>query len=198
MNILKNTTFSILLASLTVFSSCSKDEDTEQVKPDLEIKTVTDLDGSAGPLFFSFKTNAQITGADTASTSNKWDIRIASTTVGINKTAGAAAQFQNSTFENVVIAPESGYLSDDIKGSGSWYTYTGQTGTPSNAILTVPGKIWVFKTADGKYAKLEMISYYKGNPNTATPEFANFVTRPPSRFYTFRFAYQADGSRNLK
>jgi hypothetical protein len=56
----------------------------------------------------------------------------------------------------------------------------------------------VIKTSDGKYAKLEMKSYYKGNPDTTTPTFADLATRPASRFYTFRFAYQADGSTTLQ
>jgi hypothetical protein len=56
----------------------------------------------------------------------------------------------------------------------------------------------VIKTADGKYAKVEMISYYKGNPNTTTAAFADLATRPTSRYYTFRFAYQGDGTTSFK
>ena len=66
-------------------------------------------------------------------------------------------------------------------GSGNgWYTYNGQT----HVISPTPGKILVFKTHDGLYAKIEILSYYKdspANPNAFTD---------PSRYYTFNYIYQ--------
>jgi hypothetical protein len=84
-----------------------------------------------------------------------------------------------------------------LVGSGGWYTYTGTTATPNHAILPIAGKILVIKTADNKYVKLEIISYYKGNPDTTTATFADLATRPASRYYTFRFIYQPDGTTNF-
>lgn len=188
-------------------SSCSSEDDDNNnlVKSELQIKTITDLDGSkltgSGSIYFSLKTGLQVTGTDTLS--NKWDIKFKGTTVAINSgisgTGSTIAQVVNSTFESLIEAPEAGYKSDAAGAivTSSWYSYTGQSGTPPNAILPVPGKIIVLKTADGKYAKLEMISYYKGNPNTSSTEFASFTTRPPARYYTFRYALQLDGTRKL-
>ena len=85
-------------------------------------------------------------------------------------------------------------------GSGNgWYTYTGQ-GNPPNAILPIEDKTIILKTGDGNhYAKLEIISYYKGNPDTGTEEFASFQTRPDGRHYTFRYALQqTEGLRELQ
>jgi hypothetical protein len=112
------------------------------------------------------------------------------------------AQIVNGIFDEQVEAPADGYKSDAegmyaIAGA-DWYNYTGQAGNPANAIIAIPGKVIVVKTADGRYAKVEIVSYYYGNPNTTTAEFANMNTRPASRYYTFRFIYQPDGSRNLK
>lgn len=57
--------------------------------------------------------------------------------------------------------------------------------------VPVTGKFIVLKTATGKYAKLEVTSYYKDAPAAPT---ATSV----SRFYHFRFVLQANGTRNFK
>ena len=44
---------------------------------------------------------------------------------------------------------------------------------------------------------MEIISYYKANPHTTTATFADLNTRPASRYYTFRFIYQPDGTTNF-
>jgi NADPH-dependent ferric siderophore reductase len=105
----------------------------------------------------------------------------------------------SSTFETLTAAPATGYKADatGAPAISGWYTYTATT-EPQHAILTVPGKIFVIKTSTGNYAKVEMISYYKGNPNTTTAEFANLATRPASSYYTFRFAYQGDGTTSFQ
>ena len=49
----------------------------------------------------------------------------------------------------------------------------------------------IFKTADSKYAKMEILSYYQDAPVTPT-------STTKDRYYTFRYIYQADGSKKLK
>ena len=74
----------------------------------------------------------------------------------------------------------SGYAVPSGAGNG-WYTYQGP---PVNLITPTPGKILVFRTNDGKYAKMEILSYYKDapeNPDAYTSE---------SRYYTFNYQYQ--------
>ena len=200
----KLTTLSLALGSAIILlaSSCSKNNDV--VAPEtskLTTKTVADLDGSTTTVYYSLSTGTQITGADTATT--KWDIKFKGTSLFINGgtsgTGTTQAQIVSSTFETLTTAPAADYKTDanGAPALSGWYTYTNTT-EPQHAILTVPGKIIVIKTSDNKYAKVEMISYYKGNPNTTTAEFANLATRPASRFYTFRFAYQGDGTTSFK
>lgn len=71
--------------------------------------------------------------------------------------------------------------------AGSWFVYTGQTSEPNFAILPKDPHTLLLRTGEGDYAKLEIISYYQGNPDTSTPEFASLMTRPLGGYYTFRF-----------
>ncbi|EHQ30769.1 HmuY family protein [Mucilaginibacter paludis] len=199
----KLTTLSLALAgAVTLLASCSKNnDDVAPAVSKLSTKTVADLDGSKGAVYYSLSTGAQVTGADTATT--KWDIKFNKTSILINGgtsgTGTSQAQVASSTFESLTAAPTTGFKTDatGAPAISGWYTYTATT-EPQHAILTVPGKIIVIKTSDGKYAKVEMISYYKGNPNTTTATFADLTTRPASSYYTFRYAYQGDGTTSFQ
>jgi hypothetical protein len=202
----------ILLSSVLV--GC--DDDNENIAKPLEATLVENLpadptqnpDGSTRIrsnkfTLFSFKHNTIISNSDSATT--KWDIGFRSTTIIVNSGISGPGQVQaqviNGIFDELSEAPEAGYTSDAqgalaIPGNG-WYNYTGQNGNPVNAIIPVPGKIFVLRTADNRFVKAEIISYYFGNPNTTTAAFGNANTRPPSRYFTFRFIYQPDGSRNF-
>lgn len=203
MNKFKTLSLALCSATILLASSCSKNNDETPVPEvsKLTTKTIADLDGSTANVYFSLATGAVVTGADTAT--NKWDIKFKSTSIFVNSgTSGSGttqAQVVSSTFETLTVAPADGYKADATGANAiiGWYTYTAET-APQHAILTVPGKIFVVKTSAGNYAKIEMISYYKGNPNTTTADFADLAKRPASRFYTFRFAYQGDGTTSFK
>jgi hypothetical protein len=202
MNKFKHLALVLISGTILFATSCSKDTDTpEPEKTTLTINTVTDLDGSKGAVYYSLSTNSQITGADTAT--NKWDIKFLSTGIFVNGGSSgvgtAQAQVVNNTFTDLATAPETGYKTDATGAAAitGWYTYTALT-APQHAILATPGKILVVKTSSGNYAKIEMKSYYKGNPDTTTPAFADLTTSPASRYYTFRFAYQANGTTKLQ
>lgn len=207
MNKFKTLALVLFSSTALVVTSCSKNNDEpEPGKPvTLTINTVADLDGSKAAVYYSLSTNKQVTGDDIAA--GKWDIEFLSTNIFVNGgTSGSGktqAQIVNSTFDDLKTAPADGYKTDATGANAisGWYLYTNTNSVPNHAVLAVPGKIIVIKTGDGKYAKLEMKSYYKGNPDTTTPVFADFMNREttsPSRFYTFRFAYQADGSTTLQ
>lgn len=195
----------LLLLSAICFSAC--DEDDENPIVQLEAETVADLNSVSTKNYtlFSFSENTIVLNADSAS--SKWDIGFRGTTIILNSgTSGpgnAAGQTVDGIFEEIVEAPSDGYAVDGatkaIVGSGGWYTYTGEAPTgPKHAILPNAGKVLVLKTADGKFVKVEIMSYYLGNPNTTTAEFADLTTRAASRYYTFRFIHQPDGSTNLE
>ncbi len=193
---------SLAIALAIGFTSCDKDN---TVTPD-PIKSDTAKDIAADPTtttstgqpattgkfaFFSFK-NGSVASSDSAST--KWDIAFRATTIivngGVSGPGQGAAQVLTGIFSDIKEAPASGYTQDASTGyaipTGSgkgWYNYNPAT----NIISPIAGKVLVIKTADGKYAKMEILSYYKGAP--ATPD-ANSV----GRYYTFRYVYQPDGT----
>lgn len=76
-------------------------------------------------------------------------------------------------------------------GSGNgWYNYDPST----HLIMPIPGRTIVVRTADGRFAKMRILSYYKGapDPGALNPE------AHPSRYYTFEYVFQPDGSRRLQ
>ncbi len=71
--------------------------------------------------------------------------------------------------------------------SPGWYTYSLTT----HLMQAIPNRTYVIRLADGKYAKLQLISVYKGNPPSVTD--LNW----PAPYFTFRYYVQQDGSKNL-
>lgn len=194
-----------ILFTIILISACDED-DAKPIVPLVGIQ-VDDLNSVSTSKFtlFSFKDNAVILNSDSSTT--KWDIGFRGTTIilngGISGPGQAAGQIVTGIFDELTEAPEAGYVSDTanekaILGSNGWYNYTGTTSVPNHAILPIAGKILALRTSDGKYAKVEIISYYQGAPDTSTPAFADTATRPASRYYSFRFIYQPDGTRNFE
>lgn len=191
---------------LMVMTACDDNDDATPVVT-LSASEVSDLDAvsTSNYTFFSFADGAVVANTDSAT--NAWDIGFRGTTIilnsGVSGPGQAEGQLVDGIFEELTVAPTTGYAKDSetakaITGSGGWYTYTGTTSVPNHAILPNAGKILVIKTADGKYVKMEIVSYYQGNPSTTTAEFADLATRPASRYYTFRYLYQPDGTTNLE
>jgi hypothetical protein len=195
----------LLFFTATIFMACDDDDSAPVIQ--LEATAVADLNAVSSKNFtlFSFADGAIVSNTDSATT--KWDIGFRGTTIilngGVSGPGHAAGQTVNGIFDELLEAPTDGYAQDSesakaILGSGGWYTYTGDAPSgPKHAILPNAGKLLILKTADERYVKLEIVSYYQGNPSTATDTFADLATRPAARYYTFRFIYQEDGSTNL-
>jgi hypothetical protein len=89
-----------------------------------------------------------------------------------------------SRFEDVRTAPVAGYVANEGRGEprnpaiASWYRY----GFFSHVLSPKP-HVWAVRTADGRYAKLEMVGYYCPGARPGCP--------------TFRYVYRADGSTAL-
>ncbi|MGA0559487.1 HmuY family protein [Larkinella sp. VNQ87] len=143
---------------------------------------------------FSLKEGKQVPNLDSAS--GKWDLGFRATTLIINggadRSGKGGAYIYNGTFESLDAVPDNATFAVDESpgklaiptGSGNgWYTYGG------GVIRPTENKVIVIRTADGKYAKVEILSYYKGGPDGPGSE---------SRYYTFRYVYQPDGSKKLK
>ncbi len=184
------------IACAAVLSACSEDAVVEPpptpVQPTTTVRDLAaDTAKSGHYTFFRLRDSTVVPYTDSASAS--WDIAFNATSIITNggdrgPGQGGSLLLASTDFDAYAQAPESGYAAGDV--SKDWYTYTGATGNPPHTILANTTSVLVVKTADGKYAKLQIKSYYKGAPSSPTGA-------EPSRFYTFRYFYQPDGSRKL-
>lgn len=195
--------------------SCKKDEVTAPAV--LETKTVNDLPadtiigltsigqpyGSGKFTFYSLESNTKIDNADSATT--KWDIGVRGTTIitnGGNSGPGAGGAFVYvGAFSDLKTIPTDSVFNTDnaptayaVKtGSGNgWYSYNGAT----QLITPIPGRILVIRTATGKFAKIEILNYYKGGvtPDATASDNDKLMKQ---RYYTFRYLFQANGSKQF-
>ncbi|WP_338763096.1 HmuY family protein [Bernardetia sp. ABR2-2B] len=214
---MKNLSLNVILLLTTclfIFSSC-KDDDNEDPTPEpLTLETASNIVadpiqidpttgmpmGTTGKFtLFSLRENKIIANTDSAST--KWDIGFRGSTIIVNggaiRTGQGGAFIFDGLFEELQEIPENQTFKQDnsetdlaiTTGSGKgWYNYDPTT----HVISPIAGKILVIRTADEKYAKVEIVSYYKdapADPTTAPME--------DSRHYTLRFVVQKDGSKKF-
>ncbi|WP_299452488.1 HmuY family protein [uncultured Microscilla sp.] len=199
----------LMVAGVLLTCTACKKEASETVIPPLETKTHKNLaapgdvvDRATGKViqenpyvYFSLEKGT------TVSKSENWDIGFKGTSIifnsGISGSGQAGAVIKTGVFEELTTAPESEEFRQDSNeglavpagSNNGWYNYAGP---PSHLITPIAGKVIMVKTFDGKYAKVEILSYYKDAP--ATPD----AFKDQSATYTFRYMYQADGSKNLK
>ena len=191
-----------LLAVVLFTASCSNDDS----KPIRAVVTKTFANLSApqtggqgqavGGQFtkFSFSEGAVVT-------TDKWDVAFRGTTLIVNggakigitdepaRTGSGAISIVSGTFATVTTFPlATTFVQDGTatyaipNGSGKgWYNYT------NTVISPIAGKVFVVKTHDGKYAKFEILSYYKDAP--AKPD-----VKAEGRYYSFNYAYQANST----
>lgn len=136
--------------------------------------------------FYDLETGATVSDSSSA----EWDIAFSGTTVLANSGNGGGIQVIDGAYADIEEAPTTGF-SANIGGSGSWYTYTGMS-EPQHAILPIEEKTIIVETPDGQYAKVQILSYYEGNPDTSSEEFANMQTRPASGYFTFNYTLKLE------
>ena len=197
MDTLKTFAIATLFIGLT---SCSNDDDNTP-RLDLPVKSeqVANLSapqtgGQGQPIGGEFTRFDFETGMQTTSDTD-WDIAFRGTTIAINggtvtgtadeptRNGNAGATIVSGTFVSVTTA-DGLVFTQDVDASfaiptgsdNGWYNYNFQT----NVISPIPGKILVFRTRDGKYAKLEILSYYL-NQDSSNPD--------GGRHYTFNYVY---------
>ena len=205
---MKTNFLKLSILALTLFiTSCSNDDDKkEETIPAVVTQTVSNLyapqtGGQGQPVGgeftkFSFSENKVVTN-------DNWDIAFRGTVIIVNggakinitdepeRKGSGAVSIVSGTFASVTAFPAVTTFAQDgletyafpTSGDNAWYDYNGST----HIISAKAGKVFVVKTHDGKYAKFEILSYYKDAP--ATPD-ANSV----SRYFTFNFAYQANST----
>ncbi|HEX7052067.1 MAG TPA: HmuY family protein [Longimicrobiales bacterium] len=98
--------------------------------------------------------------------------------------AGGVLDMGAVPFDSVRSVPAHGYLGTEVDpdsinpGFGKWYDYGFTT-----HLLTPKGHVYAVRTADGRFAKLEILSYYCPGAQPGC--------------ITFRYVYQGDGSTRV-
>ena len=188
-----------LILLTLLFVSCGDDDPVLQpieamIVTNLEAKTTSPPGQPITGDFvkFSFAKQTIVEGDD-------WDIAFRATTILVNggfsgssdepgRTGVAAGYVAIGAYGSIRNVEESLLQQDSESskaiptGSGNgWYNYEGP---PSHLITPIAGRTLIFKTHNGRYAKMEIQSYYKDspdNPNAFTDE---------SQVYTFNYTYQ--------
>lgn len=214
------TTFRSLLLVL-VFAACKKNEVPQPVDAraysvttvgkittvkNLPADTIIGISAQGQPYgagkysFFSLETGQWIPNTDSAST--RWDLAFSGTIIRVNnQTSGpgtGGAFVYSGAFDALTAVPTDSIFKIDnhpisyaiTRGSGkAWYTYDG----PTNLLTPIPGKTLVIKTASGKYAKVEILNYYRGG-TTPSATAADSIKIRDQRFFHFRYTYQGNGT----
>ncbi|KEO72142.1 HmuY family protein [Anditalea andensis] len=198
-----------LMSLLALTISCEKQKDNDPVvqldavvvenihAPGDVINRTTGQVEQENPFrYYSLETNTEVNNAD-----QNWDIGFKGTTIivnsGVSGPGNASAAMMQGTFEETREVPTGLDFRSDSQsefaiptGSGNgWYNYN----SSSHIISPVPGRILLVKTNGGKYAKVEILSYYKDNPPISE---VNAMTTPGS-YYTFQYILQPDGSKSF-
>ncbi|NCW12608.1 MAG: hypothetical protein EBV82_05465 [Chitinophagia bacterium] len=195
--------------------ACTKNESsvvaplTANVVKDLAADTVLGIASNGMPYsagkytFYSLENNAIVPNTDSATT--KWDVAFVSTKILINGgtsgTGMGGAFVYTGLFDDLKTIPADSVFKTDnapasyaiTYGSGKgWYTYDQAT----SLVTPLAGRVLVIRTASGKYAKIEIINYYKGGvtlPVTASD--ADKLSK--QRYYTFRYIFQPNGTKTF-
>jgi hypothetical protein len=146
--------------------------------------------------FYSFKDSSIVANSDSAT--SKWDFGIMFVNIITNSHASGPGNggsiTQQGVYANYTMAPATGYAYDTTKSTpgidagltSGWYTYNPTT----HAFSPKAGQFFVFRTADGHYVKMEIISVNYAGYTPPNPT-------PTTLIYKFRYSYQPDGSRNF-
>lgn len=181
--------FALVLFVAATTTSCERNNSNPVVPlvTDTIVMTVS-ADAQNGSFTLFKLSNESIVPTTQQQTAN-WDMGMRFTTFitnsGTNGPSAAGVQILDGTFEGTLTAPETGYVStiDDYNQFATYNSTTRQF-TPR------PGRIFILRTADNKFAKLEMLRADFG-PLAGTPP------RPTTIIYTFRYQLQANGTRNF-
>lgn len=201
-----------IVLSAVFFVSCDKNDTvvvntvTSSTVNSLPADTIIGLANGqpygAGKFTFFSLTNNKVV-ASTDSNSVNWDIAFRGTTIltngGTSGPGGGGAFVYTGTFDALTSIPaDSSFKVDNAPtayaittGSNKgWYVYD----YVNNLITPIPGRVLVIRTATGKYAKVEILNYYK---NGITPAATASDTEKTNnqRYYTFRFSYQSNGTK---
>ncbi len=208
----------IMIALSISLASCSKDTNTANSNNtpvtsvtvnNFAADTIIGLTSQGIPFgagkysFYSLESNKSVPSSDSATT--KWDLGFRGTSIiinGGNSGPGSGGGFVFvGLYNNLSTIPaDSTFKVDNAPTSyaitaGSnrgWFVYD----AINNLVNPIPGRVLVIRTASGKYAKVEILSYYKGG-TTPAASASDAIKLNEQRYYTFRFTYQPNGTKNF-
>jgi hypothetical protein len=214
-------TYAGAVIACLILLSCSK-ENNQPDSADTLSTVITDLVGdtsasmSAGGsasfqnLYFSFSSGSTVTISDSQKASTRWDLAFTgpyNSEVYVNNGAyqynpgyggpgqGAVIQIDKPYDQVTTAASAAEFTASTVTkigwdaGNGSgWFFYS----LDNHISVPIKNRTFVLRTAAGKYAKLELLNVYKGNPAVVTDLYW------PAPYFTFRYYVQQDGSNNLK
>ena len=196
--------FCFAIIGMTMFSCSDSSSDNATTTDNSTIvkEVVADTGKLGYTTYYSLRENKIIDSS--LKNTNQWDIAFSATRIYVNGggfsggTGIGGAIVLKKVYESLTTAPETGYRADSAStnlavpggSENGWYKYNGDT----HEITPIAGVVIALKTADGKYAKLQVLSYYKGYPDNIPA----VITERRDRMYSFKYFLQKDGSRNLQ
>ncbi|MEL7270583.1 MAG: HmuY family protein [Bacteroidota bacterium] len=194
----------LIIFSFVAITSCSDDDEGPRLE-EVESSTASNIPApqtggqGQGEISGEFTKFSFATGAVTTS-DTEWDLAFRGTTIAVNggaatgtndeptRNGNGGVSIQTGTFASITSADGLTYTQDadgayaiPAGSDNGWYNYNFMT----NIVSPIPGKIFVIRTHDGKFAKVEFLSYYRDAPANITPDIAN----NDLRYYTFSYVY---------
>jgi len=188
-------------------SACKKNDKDLQAPAVVFTDSVKIPFGSDHYTFFSLKEGKVIPLEDSAS--NKWDIGLKFTSIIINSHASGPGEAgvivkTDNQYETLTQAPTTGYAYDTIATNNEGepvikYAIDGTYGSPNawyvydavnHLVTSKAGLYFILKTADGKYAKMEI-------PSVTYADYTPGAMFPNTLVYALNYVYQDNGSTDL-
>jgi hypothetical protein len=189
-------TTSLFIILALALGSCKKDDVTPEPLETVTKDLLVDAKNDGAFTLFNFETGQTV--ASDRQNSTEWDFGLRLTTFIVNSGASGpgngAAMVTTGVFNEISTAPETGFKADATGDlaitDGSWYDYNPIT----RSFAPKAGIVFLFRTAKGNYAKMEIVSAAPtdDNGNVVVPP-----TQPTKIKYTVRYVYQKDGTRNF-
>ena len=201
---------SLLIIVGLVFSACSDDDNPSNntnpgnlIQPEEQMNLHTyNADTPDDITYYSLREGKVIDRAD--SLTDKWDIAFRRTDIYVNQGFrgpgnGGAFVMRTTDFETLAQLPADSTFYDEVSateraiptGSGKgWYNYDHQT----FEVSPIPGVVLAIRTADGRYAKVKILSYYEGYPDNIPEDPYQRI----ERCYSFKYVFQPDGTKNFR
>ncbi len=191
------TLFILMIAVL--FTACDDNNSKDTFTGEFE--TASDIQaGTNGFTFYNLSSGEMV--ADSNSTN--WDIGFKDagfeifiiTNGGVRGPGNGGAVLLDVAFDEILEVPANDQFNVEADGEyavnpapGGWWIYTGENPAyeANHAVLPKTPHTILVRTANGGYAKIEVVSYYEGNPDTSSPEFVDLRTRPESGYFTFKY-----------